>query len=281
MFIIKREYKKWLSLGIIVVFIITLLFYGFLVEPNKQAINTSTMRFTSLPTAWENTKIVYLSDMMLGSNYTSESLEKTIRKINNENPDIIFFAGDLFDVTAEKLNVDDSVIIEQLKTLKAPLGKYAFLPQTQSATLLEDTKSILTYADFQILTNEQRYIYNRTLEPLNLIALNQDATTEQKQQLLDASQEQISILISEDPALFDTLAQYSNIKLTLSYGTYGGNIGIPFLNKYLADTDYPANFYKNGEQRLLVSVGIGTPSAFSFRFFNQPKIYTITLQSQK
>jgi len=275
-----KTHKKGITISFIILFILSILFYGFLVEPKGQSLAYNTIKIDQLPNAWENTKIAFFSDTNMGNAYTLESLKTTIKKINSTQPDLIIFTGILLDNDPEK-KINENDIIEQLATLKAPLGKYAILTEYNDTTEIEQVQRILGTADFQMLANDCRYIYRKDLDALNLIALNKNATTDQKQQLLESSLETTTLLFTDDVELFDTVAQdYPNIQLMFSYSTYGGNIGIPFINRLLAHTQYPKGIYKKNEQTLIVSSGVGTPHNFYFRLFNRPKIYIITIQQK-
>ena len=270
--------KKLFIRSSIILFILSLLLYGFFIEPKTQHLQTKTIHYTTLPATWENIKILYITDTTLGNVYTLDDLKKSVKKINNETPDFIFFAGSLLEFSDTVL-VDEAAVIAELNNLRAPMGKFAFLPDITLAPNLANVQNIFAQTDFQVLENGQQFIYPQTLSPINLIAVNNAATPEQRAALLSSAPETFAILVDQTPDTFATIAtDHPQIGLTLSYGTYGGNLGIPYLNRLLAETEFPRGFHTDGEQQLLVSNGIGTQKGFPFRMMNRPKIYSITLQ---
>ncbi len=51
----------------------------------------------NVPAAWENSKIVHLSDIHLGRVHGKTFTEKLVRQVNRINPDIVVITGDIFD----------------------------------------------------------------------------------------------------------------------------------------------------------------------------------------
>jgi len=280
-FIILKKHKIRTIFIFLTLFIVLLFGYGTYIEPNQKVITHETVRIDHLPVSWENTKIAFFSDINLGSNYTLETLTKTIEQINATKPDIIIFTGHFFD---SKRAAEQPVaeIQKKLLTLRAPLGKYALLTETQTAnTTIQEVADILANADFQILTDELRSLYRYKLEPLHLLAFSQNISPAKKAELIKQTANIPSILLAENPQSFNDLSQHTSIQLMFSQSTYGGFIGLPYINTKLSQTDYPSGLYHKERQTLLVSNGLGTPQHSYFRLFNYPTLYIITLQQRR
>lgn len=71
----------------------------------------------NLPVSWKNKKVVWISDVHLGHVWGPKFLEKTVRKIQELKPDIVFIGGDLFDGT----KIDEDAAIAPLRDLCAPV----------------------------------------------------------------------------------------------------------------------------------------------------------------
>jgi hypothetical protein len=262
-------------------FIVIVLFYGAQIEPRQQIVKHNTIRIDNLPSSWENAKIAFFSDINFGSQYSIEALSNTVAQINTHNPDIIIFAGHFFAANNESTNMKTE-IEQALLPLRAPLGKYAILADSNATTAKrEEAAAILTAVDFQMLSNEARTIYRYTPQPLTLIGLTKEVTQDKKTALFGKAADTPTILLDEHANDFNDISTYETMQLMLSYSTYGGFIGLPFINHKLANSDYPSGFYTNEKQTLLVSNGIGTPPHSYFRLFNYPTLYIITLQQQK
>lgn len=68
-------------------------------------------------------KIALVSDIHMGFIIGNNRVKRLVRKLNNEKPDIILFAGDLVDHNPKPVIAKD--LGRHLKKLKAPLGIYA------------------------------------------------------------------------------------------------------------------------------------------------------------
>ncbi|MBR1883838.1 MAG: metallophosphoesterase [Clostridia bacterium] len=72
----------------------------------------------------KNLKIALVADFHLGYTIGYEMMEEMAEKINNENPDIVLIAGDIFDNSA--IAVDDfGKCTEALASIKSKYGTYA------------------------------------------------------------------------------------------------------------------------------------------------------------
>jgi len=96
--------------------------YGF---GNKYRYRIEKVRFRSgnIPTAFKGLKIVQISDIHSGSLDDLQAVKKGIEKINDLQPDVIFFTGDLVNNMAKEM--EDKIAI--FSSLKAPLGIYSIL----------------------------------------------------------------------------------------------------------------------------------------------------------
>ena len=82
------------------------------------------INFRHLPKSFKGLKIVQISDMHLGSfNKKFDQVEKAIELINEQEPDLILFTGDLVNNFAEETDGWAPV----LSKMKAKIGKYSIL----------------------------------------------------------------------------------------------------------------------------------------------------------
>ena len=91
--------------------IITTLFliYSIFIETNIFYVKEYNLTEEKLPVSFHGLKIVQISDINYGSTFTEGDLEKIINKINELNPDIVFFTGNL---------IDKSLILDKEKILQ-------------------------------------------------------------------------------------------------------------------------------------------------------------------
>lgn len=69
-------------------------------------------------------RIALVADLHLGYNIGTPQMRKMVTKINNENPDIVVIAGDIFDNEYEALD-NPKKLINTLKQIKSKYGVYA------------------------------------------------------------------------------------------------------------------------------------------------------------
>lgn len=69
--------------------------YAFKIEPNLAVVHQLKLGDQSQPA---EIKVVQLSDIQVSESYETKRLDKVIRKVNQQKPDIIVFTGDLFDM---------------------------------------------------------------------------------------------------------------------------------------------------------------------------------------
>jgi len=81
------------------------------------------IKLPNLPVSFNGFKIVQISDMHLGSWASEKPLEQAVEMINDMNPDLVLFTGDLVNyATKEAFRFEDT-----LKKLKSKFGVYAIL----------------------------------------------------------------------------------------------------------------------------------------------------------
>lgn len=86
-------------------------------------VNTIQLKTDKPIQGYSNFKIAAASDIHLGTIISNGRLERFVRMMNDQNPDIILLAGDIFD---EDLGpVIQNNMGDQLSQLNAPLGVYA------------------------------------------------------------------------------------------------------------------------------------------------------------
>jgi len=100
------------------------LIYGIVIGRFNFNIVNKTISFKNLPKSFDGFKIVQFSDLHIGSlNGNKDQLEKAINLINEQNPDVIFFTGDMVNNIAAELDGWE----DTLSKLKARHGVFSVL----------------------------------------------------------------------------------------------------------------------------------------------------------
>ncbi len=239
-------------------------------------------------------KIVHISDLHVGQYINHEKrFSEIIDCINNENPDIIFFTGDMICNFAQELKP----FLPYFSKLKAKYGVFAVHGNHD-------------YGDYFWWKNDNEKNNNHLLlenyyNQLNFKLLNNtiDTLTLKNQSILIAGIENFGpkpypsygnitkalantdtnkfvILLAHDPFIWKTITQsYKQVKLTLSGHTHGYQFGLCTQNKcwspFMPKKPWKG-LYQDGDQYLYISAGLSS-SFFSPRIGIWPEITVINL----
>lgn len=251
------------------------------------------------PASLDGLKIVQLSDIHLGS-YGKEqkALDETNRIIDQIQPDILLFTGDIVNNFADEMIGFESV----LKELNARYGKFAITgnhdygdysnwPDSISkATNINLVRSQMEAAGFRLLLNEWEQISIKDTSICIIGVENWGHKPFPQYAHLDLAMNDIpknsfQILMTHDPAHWEAkVIPETKIPLTLSGHTHGAQSGIRlagiefspmfFIQKYWG------GLYKSGNQFLYVNRGLGTVG-FPGRIDMRPEITVLTLHRAK
>ncbi len=130
-----------LSVGIIV--------YGYFEAKNIRA-ERLVIRTPKLPEGIERVRIAQISDLHLGAFVRDGMIERVIKMIQEEAPDIIVSTGDLVDGIVDHI----SHLASGLKDLEAPLGKYAVTGNHEMYGGIKHTLRFTKEAGFTVLRGE-------------------------------------------------------------------------------------------------------------------------------
>ena len=257
---------------------------------------------SDLPGSFDGYRIVQLSDFHLTSFRNRPRLvEKIVRRVMEQQPDMIVFTGDLVSTSADELDGFE----EMLSRLHAPDGVYSILgnhdymtyaryltPQEQTQEL-EDLKARQRGMGWDLLLNEHRII-RQGGDSIVLVGVENDGKPpfpergDLKKALgeipgygrADSLPPVFKVLLSHDPSHWRRkVLPQTDIQLTLSGHTHG----MQFMlfgwspSEYL----YPEwkHMYREKGRGLYVSLGLGG-ALIPFRFGAWPEINVITLHNK-
>jgi len=258
--------------------------YARFVEPNLLVVKYENIKSSRISEDAPGLKIVQFSDTHISEYFDLRDLKKIAEKINEENPDIVVFTGDLIDEYNSYENKENiSEIWEILGSIDAPLGKSAVYGNHDYGGGAERIYGkIMEESGFVILKNE-----NVELEDYNInIAGMDDAIfgVSERDRLAGLADEgSYNILLSHEPDVVDYMLEY-NIDLFLAGHSHGGQVNLPFVNVLPPlGEKYKAGMYsfKNYRQTLLyANIGLGT-TKIPLRFMAPPELTVLVLSNEK
>lgn len=121
--LIYRHYKltKVITFGAICLLISTIITGGYINAHHPRATHT-TIRIEKNAGSVAKLRIALVSDIHLGNFHGHRSLAKIVRTINEQSPDIVLLAGDIFDRYTESAIQGD--LGAEFRNLKAKYGAY-------------------------------------------------------------------------------------------------------------------------------------------------------------
>ncbi len=251
--------------------------YGMLKTAFQYKIHNVKINLPKLPNAFHGLRIVQVSDIHAGSFVSTKPLEKAVELINQQNPDLVFFTGDLVNDKASEMNPH----INTLSKIKAKEGVYSILgnhdygdyynwkSQKEKSENLEQLKAIHAQMGWRLLLNEHISI-TRNNTKIGIIGVenwgnNLHFTKYGKLQDAHKGTEEyaVKLLLSHDPSHWngEVTNSYKDIDVTFSGHTHGFQFGIEIPGIKWSPVQYLykqwAGLYKNQHQYIYVNRGLG------------------------
>ncbi|MDF2189506.1 metallophosphoesterase [Paraflavitalea sp. CAU 1676] len=271
----RSVFLSWLSLAVGGGLFGTLL-YGFNNKYRYQ-VNKLRLSFANLPAAFKGMKIVHISDIHSGSFTDKEAVEKGIRKIMDQKPDLILFTGDLVNDRAVEMEEYKHVFAK----LKAPMGVYSTLGNHDygdyvhwesadvKAANLESLKSVHGEMGWRLLMNEH-VVLEKEGEQIALLGIenwsargNFPKYGKMHEAHTGSEKYPFKILMSHDPSHWEAevLDKYKDVDLMLAGHTHGMQFGLEVPGFKWSPVQYMykqwAGLYEAEQQRLYVNRGFG------------------------
>ncbi|MEY3597733.1 MAG: hypothetical protein RL521_155 [Bacteroidota bacterium] len=277
--------------------------YGMVKGKFDFTIRREKLKFPHFPSS-RGIKIVQLSDAHLGTFGPAgvDEVREIVQMINQENPDFIFFTGDLVNNVAEEAEPYIDIFAE----LKATQGKYSILGnhdyaeyiyRGDSPEMLEKKRENMKHLEsvqkrmgFQLLRNERIAVSTENEDSYYIVGVENwgrhffqfGDLAKSTAGIPDSS---FQILLSHDPTHFEEEVMFKrNIALTLSGHTHGAQFGVEAPELDIKWSPSPwfgykrwGGLYKEGNNYLYVNRGLGC-LGFPGRVGIAPEITVIEIE---
>lgn len=282
----KIKNKKKTMLIILIIFIVFTIF--FTLQNNNIVVSSYVHKNEVIPEAFDNFKIVHISD--LHNKMFGKEQIRLLKRIEEQEPDIIVITGDLVD--RRRYNLENALKFINGAVKIAPVY-YVSGNHEAWSNRYSDVKENLEIEGVKVLENSLLEI-NKAGKVIEILGLSDpdfltesysEATniTELEAHLGDISKSNnFKILLSHRPELFDIYVS-NNIDLIFSGHAHGGQVRLPFIGGFIAPDQgffpkYTSGSFKQGLSTMYVSRGLGN-SIVPVRVFNRPEIIVVTLKS--
>ena len=270
------------------------LFWGTFVGFNKLEVNHQTYVSEKVPEAFDGYRIVLFSDAHVGSyqKHNSWLLQRAVDSINAQKPDIILFVGDLQNIQPTELYPH----IDVLEKLKAKDGVYSVLGNHDYAEFVgldeamkvancRETVSLERQMGWNVLLNEHGTIEHGK-DHMILAGMENDGDGKRFPQkgdvdktLENVTSDDFILMMEHDPSAWRRkIVTDGRAQLTLSGHTHKMQFSIfGWCPLSLTGKEYNG-WYKEGDQQLFVTAGLG--GLIPFRFGATGEIVVLTLKRE-
>lgn len=281
----KKEKRKKVAKRIfkilIFIFVITtsFLLYNYFITTSGLSVNEKRIKSDKLPDNFNGSKIIQFSDLHYGSNIFIDDVKLLVKKINERNPDIVVFTGDLIEDKYKIKTEEQEKLIKELSKIDAELGKYAVSGDEDK----DSFNTIFMQAGFTILDNNYDLVYKDENNPILIVGLSsKDKDIKKAFSYYDqegSNKEIFNILIMHEVDTIDEVMKNYNVDIALSSGNLNGMIYIPKVGGLITRKNakkYTKDYYKIKNTNLFVSSGVGTDD-IGIRLFTRQSINFIRL----
>ena len=262
------------------VFIISLvvviaMIYGITYGKYRYVTEDVALSFIDLPTDLEGLNVVHISDIHAGTWDSIAGVKKGIKLIQDQNPDLILFTGDLVNTNKDEIDP----FIHLFASLEARYGKYAVLgnhdyygqPRERELrpAYYEDLYSKYDRMGFDLMLNDSRTI-DIGSDKLHIVGVENwghgryfPKRGDLDEALSNVPEDEFIILMSHDPSHWNLKVKIHPrfIPLTLSGHTHGMQFGInlPFFKWSPVQYRYKQwmGLYESEGRQLYVNRGFG------------------------
>jgi predicted MPP superfamily phosphohydrolase len=252
--------------------------YGMLFSAFDFRIRKTKLHLPDLPDALNGLRIVQISDIHSGSFMSNAPFEKAVEMINAQQPDLVFFTGDLVNEIAEEA----APFLATFKKIQSSLGVYSvlgnhdygdyFYPKGDEDGRIHNRKlmkKMNTQMGWDLLLNEHRTIEHKEAK-IGIVGCENwgHAARFPKYGDLEKSMEgmekcDVTLLLSHDPSHWEAevLTKHPHIDLTFSGHTHGFQMGIEIPGFKWSPAKYLykqwAGLYQQSGQYIYVNRGLG------------------------
>lgn len=281
----------WIPLAAASVYIIM---YGFIAGFGKLEVRHVDIWSEDLPETFDGYRIVHFSDAHVGSFCygNSDLLRRDIDSILAQKADMVVFTGDIQNLKPSELHSS----IGQLSRVKAPDGVFSVLgnhdygvyvdaTETERKALTDRTAGSQIKAGWQLLRNGHRVI--RRGGDSIIVAGTENGGRKPNPELADIGKAlegtgrgAFVIMLQHDPEVWrKKIVADGRAQLTLSGHTHAGQLSVFGLRPTMLTADEDYGLYRQGNQQLYVTSGIG--GMLAMRFGAYAEIVVLTLHKQK
>jgi uncharacterized protein len=244
--------------------------YGYLYARHALTVTRTTVPVSGLASGLEGLRVGFLSDVHRSRWVSGDEVERAVRALMAERPDLIVLGGD-YVTWGDRQFVGPSA--EVLGGLSAPHGVFGIIGNHDDD---RDMPGALASRGIQVLKDSRTQIVIKDAK-LELVGIRfWTKRTTDIAAVLKGAEGTVALLAHDPRRLVE--AQALNIPLVLSGHTHGGQVVLPLAGA-VAASKFPivSGYRREGDTSIFVSRGVGTVYV-PIRFNCPPEVAVLTLQ---
>ena len=268
---------------LVVTGVLTILYARFIGTTGLKVIEKSIIT-DKLPSDYDGLKIVQFTDLHYGSTIHLKELKNIVKRINDQNPDIVIFTGDLVENKVVLSDKEVKKVTEELKKINPKIETLAVKGNHDYDHEYFD--KITENLPWKVLFNTYEFVYNNSTTPLVFVGF--DDLLEGKVDIKNGfsyknenPDDLFTIVLTHEPDLIDKITE-DNYNLAFAGHSHLGQVRAPFIGALWTpdgSKKYKDKHYIVGDSELYVSGGIGT-SSLKLRLFARPSITLYRLRTK-
>jgi len=277
----RRRLRRWIEKSILTTLVLSICvyIYGTKVEPNWIEIVPISITIPHLDKAFEEFKLVQISDLHVSRFMPAERFERIIRLVNQQQPDAIAITG---DIISRHGRFDAQKLEQQLSLLQPKSVTVAVMGNHDHSKKIEPLKRTLAASQILNLDN-QVYILERNGQQLALAGLDDPywGKADLNATIAQLPPQAPAILLVHEPDYIEQSAVTHRFALQLSGHSHGGQIKIPFLDPIVlprGGKKYYAGLDRLEDTLTYTNRGLGMTN-LPIRIGSRPEITVFTLHS--
>jgi hypothetical protein len=276
---IKRNLNPALGLAVVIL-VVGIVSYGAWNARHPQ-VNHYDLTIAKQAGQLKQLHVVMVSDIHLGTIVHNGNLTKMVNMVNELKPDLILFAGDVFDENIESSNKQQ--VSDNFRKLSAPYGVFAVLGNHEYiGGNAEEAINYLGEAGVKVLRDSSQKIagsfYLIGRDDRSGARFNGVPRQDFKTLMIGVDRSLPIILMDHQPSQLEEPAE-QGVNLQLSGHTHNGQLfPIQYITRRIFEKDW--GLLQKNDFQLIVSSGYGTWGP-PIRVGNTPEIVDITITFNK
>lgn len=281
----KNRINRIHSRALLILFVLVFCFTGWKIyrDITQIAVEKISLSIENLPESFHGYKIAHISDIQ-GDEYTGgEEIAAYIRKLNEQNPDVVVFTGDLISYGTDFIERS----AQEFGKAEARHGVYAVVGDHDYWAGIEHIDKALNEVGIPLLQDENITIPVDSSFSAALTGVTEVYSKRSNPEVVDSlfrstREAELKIFASHqiNEKMIATVRE-NDYDMMLAGHTHGGQIRVPFMGMDFSaserETKYVSGLYREGELPIIINNGLGFTLG-PIRYNAPPTITLIELQ---